>query len=381
MVPAAYLLDLLADRGVVDVTGVPCSYLTPLINRTASGSRVRYLPVTHEGEAVALAAGAWLAGAGACVIAQNSGLGNMVNPLTSLNHPARIPIPLVLTWRGEPGRPDEPQHALMGRVMHDLLDVIEVGHTLLPTDAEAMAESVALGWKEMAAAALPHAFVLRQGVLADEPLHEPEPPAPPRPAVLRHEPRHVPPTRIAALEELLSLLPDTAAVVCTTGKSSRELFTLADRPQHFYLVGAMGSAAAVGLGTARHTDRPVVVVDGDGAALMRLGAFAAVGRHGTGRLVHLLLDNGVHDSTGGQLTLSAQTDFPAVAAACGYRAVHDCPDLPAFATAMRDALAGGGPTLIRLAVAPGSLTALGRPTIGPADVARRFRDFVTGGTR
>lgn len=381
MIEVGALLDELTESGVSAVTGVPCSYLSALINRVASSAAVAYLPVAHEADAIALAAGSWLAGATTCVIAQNSGLGNMVNPLTSLSHPARIPVPLVVTWRGEPGRTDEPQHQLLGAIMPDLLDLVEVTHSLLLDDPDQLGSTIRGAFKTMQETNRPHAFILRQGALADEPLDEPDPASPHRPEPVRYPGIGAVPTRIAALETLLSVVPDDAAIVSTTGKTSRELFTLADRPQHFYVVGAMGSASTVGLGVARNTTRLVVVVDGDGAALMRLGAFAAIGTHGTDRLVHVLLDNGVHDSTGGQRTLSAQVDFAAIAAACGYRAVHSCIDLISLESALRGAVAGGGPTLIHLAITPGSLAKLGRPTVGPAEVARRFRAFVTGEAR
>ncbi|MGW4843822.1 phosphonopyruvate decarboxylase [Nocardia brasiliensis] len=378
MIDADELLGGFVARGVADVVGVPCSYLTPMINRAASGSVAGYLPVTHEGEAVAVAAGCWLAGSTACVLAQNSGLGNMVNPLTSLTHPSRIPVPLLVSWRGEPGRPDEPQHELMGAITPGLLDLLRVGHAVLPADAAGLDACLTTGWAEMAGEQRPFAFILRDGTVAAEPLAEPPLPAPVQPTVTRSRAERAAPTRMAALEALVGALPDTAAVLSTTGKTSRELYTLADRPQHFYLVGAMGSASAVGLGVARHTRRPVVVLDGDGAALMRLGTFATVGAHGTGNLIHVLLDNGVHDSTGGQQSLAAQVDFPALARACGYARVFDCADLAEFTAAVKAAQLEPGPAFLYLRIRPGSVERLGRPAVGPSDVARRFKAFVTG---
>ncbi|MGC5011109.1 phosphonopyruvate decarboxylase [Streptosporangium sp. DT93] len=381
MIDARTLLGELTARGVSDVTGVPCSYLTPLINRVASDPAVGYLPATHEGEAVAVATGCWLAGVTAAVIAQNSGLGNMVNPLTSLNRPCAVPIPLVVTWRGEPGRPDEPQHGLMGAITPALLELLGIGHSVVPADPAGLTACLDAGWTAMRRERSPYAFVLREGVVAPEALDERIPPAPRVPGIVRHGRNGPVPGRAAALEHLLGVLPDTAAVVSTTGKTSRELHTLADRPQHFYMVGAMGSAAAVGLGVARHADRPVVVVDGDGAALMRLGTLATVAAHPTPNLTHVLLDNGVHDSTGGQRSLASQVDFPAMAAACGYAQVHDCDDLVGFVDALKAAQADGGPAFVYLRIRPGSMSGLGRPDVHPSDVARRFRDFVTGAAR
>ncbi|MFI9504675.1 phosphonopyruvate decarboxylase [Nocardia sp. NPDC052566] len=378
VIGAGELVGGLVARGVVDVIGVPCSYLTPLINRVASGSAARYLPVTHEGEAVAIAAGCWLAGATACVIGQNSGLGNMVNPLTSLTDPSRIPVPLIVSRRGEPGFPDEPQHELMGAITPELLALMRVGHAVIPADAAGLDACLDRGWAEMDREQRPFAFVLRHGVLAAEGLDEPPFAGSPMSTVTDARKDRDAPTRMAALECLVGSLDDAAAVVSTTGKTSRELYTIADRPQHFYLVGAMGSASAVGLGVARHTHRPVVVIDGDGAALMRLGTLATVGAHAGPNLVHVLLDNRVHDSTGGQQSLAAQVDFPALAHACGYARVHDCADLDEFAEALQLAQAGYGPTFIYLMIRPGSIPELGRPTVRPPEVARRFKAFVTG---
>ena len=184
------------------------------------------------------------------------------------------------------------------------------------------------------------------------------------------------PTRAAVLERFLAIVPEEAAVVATTGKCGRELFTLADREQHLYQVGSMGGASGMGLGIALNSPRPVVVLDGDGAALMKLGSLATIGAHAPERLIHVILDNGVHDSTGGQATVSASVDFAGVALACGYRSAAVCASLNGFEAAFREALATRGPALIHARIAPGSMEKLGRPTVRPPEVARRFRAFL-----
>jgi phosphonopyruvate decarboxylase len=119
-----------------------------------------------------------------------------------------------------------------------------------------------------------------------------------------------------------------------------------------------------------------VVLDGDGAALMKLGALATIGAYAPKRLIHVLLDNGAHDSTGGQATVSASVDFAAVALACGYAYGAACSTLGDFEDAYRKAEAGEGPSLIHLRIAPGSMERLGRPTVQPHEVARRFKAFL-----
>ena len=180
------------------------------------------------------------------------------------------------------------------------------------------------------------------------------------------------------LQRFLAVVPDSAAVVATTGKCGRELFTLADRPQHLYQVGSMGGASAMGLGVALHASRPVVVLDGHGAALMKLGNLATIGSRAPANLVHVVLDNGVHDSTGGQATVSPNVDFAAVALAYGYASGASCDGLRGFEQALAASLDAPGPHLIHTRIAPGSLAKLGRPTIKPPEVARRFRSFLAG---
>ena len=165
-------------------------------------------------------------------------------------------------------------------------------------------------------------------------------------------------------------------MIATTGKCGRELFTLDDRDQHLYQVGAMGGASGMALGVALNTERPVVVLDGDGAALMKLGTFATIGAYAPKNLMHILLDNGVHDSTGGQATVSASVDFAAIALACGYAYGAACADLDGFEQAYRAAAGAQGPSLIHLKTQPGSMAVLGRPTVKPQDVARRFKAFL-----
>jgi len=251
------------------------------------------------------------------VICQNSGLGNAVNPLTSLNWPFRIPTLLVVTWRGQPGIKDEPQHELMGQITGDLLDVIRVPHAGFPAEAAGVAPALAAAAASMEERQLPYAFIMAKDSVRDDGLDErrraPLPPGE-RIALLEHGPR---PARVKVIERLLARISDETVIIATTGKTGRELFTVGDRAQYLYQVGSMGCAAGMGLGVALKVARPVVVLDGDGAALMKLGTLATIGAYAPKNLVHILLDNGVHDSTGGQPTVSPFVDFAAVAVACG----------------------------------------------------------------
>ena len=376
MITADAFIDAASRQGFDVYTGVPCSYLTPLINGVLSDRRLAYVGAASEGEAVAIAAGAWLAGRRTVVMCQNSGLGNAVNPLTSLNAPFRIPTLFVTTWRGRPGEPDEPQHEVMGQITQDLIGLIGLEQAAFPSDPADLAPAFAHAVERMAATELPFAWVMRKGDVADTPLDQP--PAS-RPAPGRREDftaGGARPARAAVLERFLALTDDATAVVATTGKCGRELFTLADRPQHLYQVGSMGGASGMALGVALNTPRRVVVLDGDGAALMKLGTFATIGACSPSNLIHVLLDNGVHDSTGGQATVSASVDFAGVALACGYRFAATCDELDGFEAAWRAAVAAGGPALLHARIAAGSMNSLGRPTVKPAEVARRFKTFL-----
>ena len=376
MIDAADFLREAQGLGFDFYAGVPCSYLTPLLDAVLS-SDAPYVGAASEGEAVAIAAGAWLAGRRTAVMCQNSGLGNAVNPLTSLNYPFRIPTLLVVTWRGEPGgRPDEPQHELMGRITPALLDVIGVPHRRFPPDAASLSATLRDCVVSMEERSLPCALILSEGTVREGKLDQKPFAAPRRGRLVERPQGGEPPSRAAALERLLAAVPESAGIICTTGKSGRELFTLADRPQHFYQVGSMGCAAGMALGVALNTDRRIVVIDGDGAALMKLGTLATIGAWRPKNLVHVLLDNGVHDSTGGQATVSPLVDFAGVAIACGYAHATTADSLGEFDAALGEALAAEGPGFVHMRIAPGSMGKLGRPTVKPPDVARRFRGFL-----
>ena len=376
MISADAFLDPARGLGFDFYTGVPCSFLTPIINRVISDRRLDYIGAASEGEAVGIAAGAWLAGRRPVVMCQNSGLGNTVNPLTSLNYPFRIPLLLIVTWRGQPGLADEPQHALMGEITSALLEAMRIPHRPFPIAEGEVATALAEADRAIAACELPFAFIMERGSVRDDGLDQPTPVLSEAGSRADYRKFGARPARAALLERFLALVPERAAVIATTGKCGRELFTLADRPQHLYQVGSMGCASAMGFGIALHVKRPVVVLDGDGAALMKLGNFASIGARRPANLLHLVLDNGVHDSTGGQATVSATVDFASVALACGYRGASTCDDLEGFESAFATALASPGPHLIHARIAPGSMAKLGRPTVSPSEVARRFKAFL-----
>ena len=361
-------IHALTARGFGPFIGVPCSFLRPFIDAVIDDESLTYVAATNEGEALAIAAGAQLAGQRPVVMLQNSGLGNLVNPLASLTHPFRIPVLLIVTLRGDPTLTDEPQHELMGRTTGALLDMLEVTHEWFPAADDAVGPALDRARDAQDATGHPFAFVLRKGVVAEYAPHR----------VVSDVQAPARPIRRDALAAVAAAIAPTSVVVATTGKTGREWFELGDRERNLYLVGSMGCAASVALGLSLATEAPLVVLDGDGAALMRLEAMASVGHRRPERFVHIILDNEAYDSTGAQRTIAGGVDFPAIARACGYATAESVADATALAAALRVAQATHGPHLLHLKIALGASPDLGRPTVAPAAVANRLRQSLTG---
>ncbi|WP_093117393.1 phosphonopyruvate decarboxylase [Salinihabitans flavidus] len=376
MIDADAFIDGTAQIGINFFSGVPCSFLTPLLNSVISRPGTAYCGATSEGEAMAIAAGAWLAGRETAVMCQNSGLGNTINPVTSLNYSFRIPTLMIVTWRGQPGIGDEPQHELMGEITQDMLGLCRVNNAPFPTAPDQIAPTLHAARAHMDAEELPYALVLPKGGVAKSPLTQTPVDRRARPVITGDFTSATPPRRIDAMERIKAALPD-AGFIATTGFCGRELYALSDDPGNLYVVGSMGGASAMGLGAALNTRKQIVVLDGDGAALMKLGNLATIGGEAPENLTHILLDNGLHESTGGQQTVSPNVDFAEIARACGYRAVARADRLADLDASLSVLMAQPGPRLLHLRVSPSQVEGLPRPTVGPPEVARRFRTFLS----
>ena len=379
MIRAQAFIEHLRTLGYSQYVGVPCSFLKPFINYVIDDPQLDYIGATSEGEAVAVNLGAALAGRKTVTMCQNSGLGNMVNPLTSLNYPFRVPTLLITTWRGEPGIKDEPQHEQMGAITHRLLDTLDIPWLPFPEDEADIPAVMQAAETSMAERQRPFALVMSKDAVAPHQLsrhHHAQQVHTERrqgPALVAAERL----TRTDALELILETLHGDEAIVATTGKTGRELFTVADRPNHIYVVGGMGTASAIGFGIANAVPhQPVVVIDGDGAALMKMGNFATLGFYQPAQLLHIVLDNEVHDSTGGQSTSSSIVRFADVAAATNYRHAHAMERPEDIRASLQFLREQAGPSLLHVKIRSGSPKELGRPTVKPHQVGERFKQFL-----
>jgi len=353
--------------------GVPCSFLTPFINYTIGDSGLTYISSANEGDAVATASGAALGGHRSVAMMQNSGLGNAVSPLTSLNHVFRIPILLIITLRGEPGRPDEPQHGLMGQITPDILDTMRISWEWFPDRQQDVDKVLQRAIAHMDSTGRPYALIMKKGMVAPHPLKQASGPVQPD---LADDQKSVDtgqdrPSRHDVLKHLVTASDVAETVlIASTGFNGRELYAIEDRPNQLYMVGSMGCATSLGLGLSLvRPDKKVIVIDGDGAVLMRMGNLATVGAYGGDNFYHLLLDNHVHESTGGQATVSSAVDFRSIAVACGYkstaRGTSGGPGVKGF-------LQSPSPAFLLIDTSCGVPENLPRPSVRPADVTRRL---------
>lgn len=372
--------DLSVRRGINFYSGVPCSLAGPLFSTAQSRDDISYVGAVNEGDAVGLSIGAWLAGTNAGVICQNSGLANALNPVASLCVPYRIPLLLIVTHRGVPGIPDEPQHRVLGAITPKLLSLLEIGMDRFPSTESEMSVVLERTSSEIfnrrihSLVVLPETFA---ETASEDRLDQGRSFAVGEMVDLSE--RRQKPTRVNVIERLLEISDGSSGIVSTTGKCSRELFTIADCERNFYVVGGMGCALSIGLGVALVGDlaSKTIVLDGDGAVLMRMGTLATAGAYSPKNLIHVIIDNGAHESTGGQKTVSPYVDFAGVAMNCGYRFSARCDSLDGFEGAFRVATRTDGPALISVSVSLGSLDGLGRPTLSLPEIADRFRHFIS----
>ena len=363
-------------------TGTPCSYLKPFINFVIESPDFNFIDATNEGDAIAIAAGATLGGKKSVVMFQNSGLGNAVNPLSSLTHTFKIPMLIIITHRGEPGGPpDEPQHDLMGEITIPMVETLKLGWEHFPNQPELIKPALHRASAFMDKENRPFVFIMKKNDVAPYPLKS-RIVSNQKILNVTHEDNFLRPanerfSRTDALKVIQSINLEKTLLVATTGKTGRELFEMDDRPNQFYMVGSMGCALPFGLGMAlARPDLKIIVIDGDGALLMRTGSMGSVGHQRPTNLLHILLDNEVHDSTGGQKTLSPYISFGTLAKGFNYNKVFTTDILYQFENYLNEFTGNEGPTFLQLKINKGSPSDLGRPGLLPYQVAQRFQNYI-----
>ena len=289
--------------------------MSDFFNYLYNNNSLEYIPAPNEGDAVAFACGAYIANNKSVVVFQNSGLGNAVNPLTSLASIYNTPFIGIVSLRGDPnGDKDEPQHQLMGAITTQLLDTMNIKWDYFPYDDKELQDLISNIDTYIDTNKNPYFLVLRKNTVNKYQNN------------LNQSKNQ---TNISDLSryEALNIIQkniNNNIILTTTGKSGRELYTLEDRNNQIYMVGSMGCALSLGLGlSTNNKNKKIYIIDGDGALLMRMGNMAFAGQQNPSNLVHILLDNNVHDSTGGQISNSNRIDFCKIAKACSYTNIYE----------------------------------------------------------
>jgi len=358
---------ILTESGVEFFTGVPDSLLKGICHFINDNvNECNHIIAANEGNALALGIGHHLGtGKVPLVYMQNSGLGNVVNPLLSLADPDVYSVPAVLMigWRGEAGVKDEPQHKKQGRVTPALLDAIEVPYDILDDalSEEEVADTVRNCIESCRSTDSVRALLVRKGFFAQ---YKPR-------CALKEAPYTM--KREEAIRIVVNALGQDATIVSTTGLTSRELFeyrkeTGFGHANDFLTVGGMGHANQIALGVAlSQPQRSVVCLDGDGALLMHMGAMGLIGSRRPRNLLHVLLNNGSHDSVGGQSTVAFGMEFSEIARNSGYQTVFLAEGEQELEEIMIAAQAADGPVFLEIRVGKGWRNDIGRPTVAPVD--------------
>ncbi|WP_195208975.1 phosphonopyruvate decarboxylase [Bacteroides intestinalis] len=373
MISPKFFVESLGSMQMDFFTGVPdsllkniCAYITDHF------AADRNIIAANEGAAVGLAAGYYLAtGKIPVVYMQNSGLGNTVNPLMSLTDKEvyNIPSLFLIGWRGEPGVKDEPQHIKQGKVTLPLLEAMGIKYTVLSQDEKEFLSQLSHAASYMDETREPFAFVIQKGTFEEYKLR-------------RNEDTILPLKRETAIQLIASSLANDNVVVSTTGMISRELFEYRasvsmGHERDFLTVGSMGHASQIALGIAlEKKNRRIYCFDGDGATLMHMGSLAITGSLHPANYVHIVFNNGAHDSVGGQPTVAFDVDLCKIAQACGYEIALSVSDSESLRETLERMKQMRGPILLEVKVRKGAREDLGRPTTTPVQNKEAFMLFL-----
>jgi len=374
MINCKKFYDLLTKKGINFFVGVPdsllkdfCAYLTDNIEPKNN------IIAANEGNAVALATGYHLStGKIGLVYMQNAGQGNAVNPLTSLTDPCVCSIPLLLLigWRGEPEKKDEPQHIKQGKITLNLLDILGIPYEILPDSIGEVEKNLEKAFNLMTKRNMPYALIVRKGTF--EPYNQKK----------KETRKQYELSREEAIKLVINQLSPKNIVISTTGKTSRELFEYReqlgqDHNKDFLTVGSMGHSSQIALGVAlSKPDRQIYCLDGDGAVIMHMGALAIIGSKKPKNFKHIIFNNGAHDSVGGQPTAGFDINIPAIAKACGYKTALTAITKNEIKKKMDLLKTSEGPALLEIKINKGSRPDLGRPTITPIENKKKFMEFL-----
>ncbi len=355
MIRPSYFYDLLIKNGTDFFAGVPDSLLKNLcayITDTAPADK--HIISANEGSATGLATGYHLAtGKIPMIYMQNSGEGNMVNPLMSIADPDvySIPMLIVIGWRGEPGVHDEPQHVKQGKVTCDLLDAMKVPYEVLSENEADLPAQFEKAYKYIKENKAQYAFVIRKGTFDEYKLQN-------------NVPVEGKMSREEAIEKIMLSADDKTAFVSTTGMISRELYELRDKH-------SMDLAIAM-----QKKDRAVFCLDGDGASIMQMGGMATIGSRKPSNYIHFVLNNGAHDSVGGQPTVGREIDFCKIATGCGYENVLKATTPEELDAALKEAKSAKKLTFVEVLVKKGARKDLGRPKSSPIENKQELMKFL-----
>lgn len=317
MLDQKLVFEELKKQGVTFFSGVPDSYLNGFCNYALKNFPERNIIAANEGNAVGIAAGHYFATREIpLVYTQNSGMGNMINPLASLvdEKVYSVPMLLLIGWRGQSGTGDWPQHVLQGEITPRLLDILHIPYSILSDDNDEFTKIVKDAANYCKKNRKPYGLIAPKGVMDGE--------------KVENKDITYPMSREEAIEMILEHMPEDTIYSATTGRATRELFFLRKRRNEkkdcdFLNVGSMGHASSVALGIAlEKPERKVVVLDGDSAAMMHMGAMTMVSKLDIPNFIHVVLNNGAHESVGGQPSAGHKIDFTKIAEACGYETLH-----------------------------------------------------------
>lgn len=353
--------------------GVPDSLLKDICAFiTKNISKKNHIITSNEGAAIALASGYYLAtGKIPMVYMQNSGIGNAINPLLSLadKNVYNIPMLLLIGWRGEPGVKDEPQHITQGKLTLPLLDLMEIPYVVISNESLDFDEKIDLIVEQIRQTNIPHAIVIKKNTFKSFTLKDN--------SKVEYEM-----TREDALKIIIDSLDNNDVVISTTGKTSRELFEYRKQKKHmhnrdFLTVGSMGHSSQIALAIANEKiNNNVYCIDGDGSVIMHAGSLGIIGANGNSNFKHIIINNGSHDSVGGQPTIGYDINFGKLAFEFGYKSYHSCNDSESLISKIKILQSQKGPVLLEVKVRKGSRTDLGRPTRTPIENKLDFMKFL-----